>query len=176
MSMAGPSKKQTVDALLERGGTAYAEELGIKLGRATPSALFRLLCAAALYSARIDSSIATEAARNLQRRGWTTAHKLCESTWNQRVKALGDAGYTRYQERTATMLADSSQELLERWDGDLRNLRDEAERPRPPADAPRRRARRTPGGVLARRTPRRLEARRSASACLMRTEPARWRS
>jgi hypothetical protein len=44
------------------------------------------------------------------------------------VRALNDAGYTRYQERTATMLGDLTEHLLERWKGDLRRLRDEAGR------------------------------------------------
>jgi hypothetical protein len=90
--------------------------------------LFRLLCASALMSARISASIATEAARNLGKRGWRTPKKLADSTWEQRVDALNDAGYTRYQERTATMLGDLAEHLLDRWNGDLRRLRDEAER------------------------------------------------
>ena len=120
------SKKAIVEALLERHGRTYAEELGIDLRRNTPSNLFRLLCAALLYSARIDAGIASQAARNLKRRGWTTAAKLADSAWEDRVEALNDAGYTRYQERTATMLGDTAKSLLERYDGDLRKLREEA--------------------------------------------------
>ena len=126
--MAKPSKGKVVAALLELHGRTYAEELGIKLERATPSPLFRLLCASILFSARIDAGIASEAAKALRRRGWTTAEKLAQSTWEQRVKALNEAGYTRYQERTAAMLGDMAETLLERWDGDLRKLREEAER------------------------------------------------
>jgi endonuclease III len=79
-------------------------------------------------SARIGSQIAAEAARNLAKRGWRTPQKLAESTWEQRVKALNEAGYTRYQERTATMLGDLTEHLLERYGGDLRKLRDDAQR------------------------------------------------
>lgn len=123
-----PAKKRIVAALLERHGRTYAEELGINVGKQTPSNLFQLLCASVLFSARIDAEIAAKAARNLKRRGWRTAAKLADSTWRQRVAALNDAGYTRYQERTATMLGDMADTLLERWDGDLRKLRDEADR------------------------------------------------
>lgn len=122
------SRKEIVDRLLERHGETYAGELGIDVPKGTPSALFELLCAAVLYSARIGSQIATEAARNLQRRGWRTARALAASSWDDRVKALNQAGYTRYQERTATMLGDLSQFVQERWNGDLRKLRQEAER------------------------------------------------
>jgi hypothetical protein len=53
---------------------------------------------------------------------------MSESTWEQRVKALNEAGYTRYQEHTATMLGDLTDHLLDRWGGDLRRLREEADR------------------------------------------------
>jgi hypothetical protein len=120
------SKKQIVAVLLERHGRTFADELGIDLRKQTPSSLFQLLCASVLFSARIDASIATEAARNLKRRGWRTAEKLAGSRWRDRVAALNDAGYTRYQERTATMLGEMAETALERWGGDLRRLRDDA--------------------------------------------------
>jgi hypothetical protein len=123
-----PHERDTVRALLDRHGRTFAEELGIDVAKGTPSPLFRLLCAATLMSARIDSAIATQAARNLGERGWRSPGKLAESTWEQRVQALNDAGYTRYQERTATMLGDLTEHLHERWGGDLRRLREAAER------------------------------------------------
>src|SRR5918992_2755128 len=122
------SQKDTARALLDRHGRTFAEELGIDVAKNTPAVLYRLLCAAMLMSARIASQIAVEAARNLARRGWRSPKKLAESTWEQRVRALNDAGYTRYQERTATMLGDLTEHLLDRYGGDLRKLRDEAER------------------------------------------------
>jgi hypothetical protein len=121
------SQKDTARALLDRHGRTFADELGIDVVKGTPSALFRLLCAATLMSARIGSPIAVEAARNLAKRGWRTPRKLAESTWEQRVKALNEAGYARYQERTATMLGDLTELLLARYGGDLRKLREEAE-------------------------------------------------
>jgi hypothetical protein len=43
------------------------------------------------------------------------------------VDALGAGGYRRYDERTATMLGDGARLLTERWGGDLRRLRAEAD-------------------------------------------------
>jgi hypothetical protein len=126
--MARPSRRAIVAALLERHGRTYAEELRIDVAKGTPSPLFRLLCAAILFSARIGSEIAARAADGLRRAGWTTAQKLAGSTWKQRVDVLNDAGYTRYQERTATMLGDMADHLLEEYRGDLRRLRDAADR------------------------------------------------
>src|SRR5918994_83038 len=122
------SQKETADALLERHGRTFADELGIDVAKNTPAPLFRLLCAATLMSARISSQIAVDAARSLAKRGWRSPQKLAGSTWEQRVKALNEAGYTRYQERTATMLGELTEHLLDRYHGDLRELRDEAGR------------------------------------------------
>jgi hypothetical protein len=121
-------QRDTVRALLDRHGRTFAEELGIDVAKNTPSPLYRLLCAAMLMSARIASPIALEAARTLAKRGWRSPRKLAESTWEPRVKALNEAGYARYQERTATMLGDLTEHLLDRYGGDLRKLREKAER------------------------------------------------
>jgi hypothetical protein len=120
-------QKELIRALLDRHGRTYAEELGIDAAKGTPSPLFRLLCAATLMSARIDAGIAVQAARNLARRGWRSPATLAASSWEERVAALNEAGYARYQERTATMLGDLTEHLQERWRGDLRKLRDAAE-------------------------------------------------
>jgi hypothetical protein len=122
------SSGDTARALLDLHGRTFAEELGIDVGKGTPSPLFRLLCASTLMSARIGSQIAVEAARNLAKQGWRSPRKLAESTWEARVEALNAAGYTRYQERTATMLGELTDTLLERYGGDLRRLREEAGR------------------------------------------------
>src|SRR4051794_28472953 len=49
------TQKDTVRALLDRHGRTFADELGIDVAKNTPAALFRLLCAATLMSARISS-------------------------------------------------------------------------------------------------------------------------
>lgn len=126
--MGAPSSKAVVRALLERHGQTYAEELGIRLDRAGPSALFRLLCAALLLSARISADLAVAAARALTDSGWTTPRKLADATWAQRTKVLNRAGYARYDERTSRMLEDAARHLIDAYGGDLRALRDAAGR------------------------------------------------
>ncbi|HYZ79464.1 MAG TPA: hypothetical protein VE596_19045 [Gaiellaceae bacterium] len=126
--MARPSKRRIAEALLERHGRTLAEELGIDVAAGTPSPLFRLLVASILFSARIGHGIAFAAARALAEQGWTTPQKLAQSTWRQRVQVLNRAGYARYDESTSRMLGDTCALLLERYRGDLRRLRDEAER------------------------------------------------
>jgi hypothetical protein len=120
--------ESTVARLLAGHGRTYAEELGLDVARRTPSVLFPLLCASLLYSARISSGIATEAMRGIRRAGWSTSRGLAQSTWRQRVGVLNQAGYARYQERTATMLGRVAEQAEERYRGDLRRLREAAGR------------------------------------------------
>lgn len=116
-------KHRTVGALLDRHGRTYAVEAGITL-RNTPAALFRLLVLSLLLSARISSGIAVAAARAVWTAGWTSPEHLDASRWEERVKVLNGSGYARHDERTATMLADTTGLLIRRYGGDLRRLRD----------------------------------------------------
>jgi endonuclease III len=126
--MAKPSNDRIVAALLDRHGQTYAAELSINLERGTPSVLFRWLCATILLSARINAEAAIQAARALAEQGWTTAEKMAAATWEQRTRTLNRAGYARYDESTSRMLGDTAEMLLEKYQGDLRRLRDAAER------------------------------------------------
>jgi endonuclease III len=126
--MAKPSRSAIERELVDRHGRTYAEELRVNLARGTPSALFKLLVAAILFSARIGAKQGVRAAGALFEQGWTTAGKLAGSTWEERVRVLDRSGYARYDERTATMLGQASELLLERYGGDLRRLREEAGR------------------------------------------------
>jgi endonuclease III len=126
--MARPSKRRIAEALLERHGRTFADELGIDVAAGTPSPLFRLLVASILFSARIGHRLAFAAARALAEQGWTTPQKLADTTWAQRVRVLNRAGYARYDESTSRMLGDTCALLLERYRGDLRRLREQAER------------------------------------------------
>ncbi len=125
--MSAAADKRLAAAVLERHGEMYSAELGVDLARNTPSPLFRWLCASLLMSARISGAI-MRAATALADHGWTTAQKMAESTWRQRVTVLNRAGYARYDESTSRMLGDTAQLLLDQYGGDLRRLRDRAER------------------------------------------------
>lgn len=122
------SRKDVADALLKRHGRTFAGELGIPVEKNTPSPLFRLLCASLLFSARIGANIAVNAAKALADEGWTTPEKMAAATWKERTKTLNESGYARYDKRTSTMLGETSGMLLDRYGGDLRKLREEANR------------------------------------------------
>ncbi len=119
-------QQRVIKELVASYGRTYAEETGIRL-KNTPQPLYRTLVLALLLSARIRASAAVGAARALYEAGMRDPRRMTEATWQQRVDALGRGGYRRYDERTATQLGDGAELLTERWGGDLRRLREEAD-------------------------------------------------
>lgn len=122
------NKHEVVARLLDRFGQTYSAELGIDIAKNTPSPLFMLLCAALMYSTRIRAELASEALRALFAQGWTTPQKMADTTWEERVKVLNENHYARYDESTSSRLGDMAELVLSKYDGDLRKLREAAER------------------------------------------------
>jgi hypothetical protein len=119
-------ERTVLRALLDRAGTTYAEQAGIRLEDA-PAPLYRLLVLAVLLSTRIRADIAVDAARALADAGMGTPQKMRAASWQQRVDALGRASYKRYDESTATALGDGADLLRREYRDDLRALRDRAD-------------------------------------------------
>lgn len=121
-----PPARRIAGTLVEECGRTYAEEAGIRL-KDTPQPLYQLLVLSLLLSARIRASVAVAAARALFGHGMRTPRRMADATWQQRVDALGEGHYRRYDERTATQLGEGAQLVLDTWRGDLRRLREEAD-------------------------------------------------
>ena len=121
--MADPDPSRTCRELLERDGRTYAEEGEVGL-RDEPAPLYRLLVLATLASTRIRAEVAAAAARELWAAGFTTPQRMRDSTWQQRVDALGRGGYRRYDESTATALVEGAEVVRDRWDDDVRTVRE----------------------------------------------------
>lgn len=118
------ARQDVAKALVDRHGRTFAEEAGIRL-KDTPGPLYQLLVLSVLLSARISSDIAVAAASELFKAGYRSPRAMRDASWQERVDALGRGHYRRYDERTATMLGDGADLVLDRWRGDLRRLHDE---------------------------------------------------
>lgn len=125
--MARPNTREIARRLLKLYGRTFAEDLGIRATENEPSPLFCLLISALLFSTRISHNIALKSARILFEHGWMTPESMAASSWEQRVQALDEGGYVRYDERTSTMLGETAQMLIDLYQGDLRKLRAAAE-------------------------------------------------
>ncbi|WP_062993368.1 hypothetical protein [Nocardia anaemiae] len=120
------TQKDVVNALLDRAGSGYAAEAGIKLAD-KPAPLFQLLMLAELLSTRISADIAVAAGKELMSSGYRTPKRVADADWQELVDALGRAHYKRYDESTASRLGAVASRVLDRYGGDLRKLADEAE-------------------------------------------------
>jgi endonuclease III len=121
-------KKSVADELVRDHGQTFAEECGIELREGTAPPFWQLLCASVLYSARISAAIATRAARRLREAGLDTPERMRDSSREERVRLLDEAGYARYDERTAITLGDLAARVSDDYRGDLHRLREEAGR------------------------------------------------
>ncbi|GAA5126929.1 endonuclease [Pseudonocardia adelaidensis] len=119
-------ERNLLQTLLDRAGTTYAEQAGIRL-KDSPAPLYRLLVLSVLLSTRIKADIAVDAARALADAGMGTPEKMRDASWQDRVDALGRASYKRYDESTATALGDGAELLRREYRDDLRRLRDSAD-------------------------------------------------
>lgn len=81
---------------------------------------------AMLTSARISHAIASRSVQALLTNNYHDIKTLSSSSWERRTEVLTEGGYTRYREKTATGLDDLADFVQDRYDGDLNNLRKEA--------------------------------------------------
>lgn len=116
-----------VRRLLHDHGATYCEQAAITL-RDKPRPLFELLVLAMLLAKPISAGIAVAASIELRHLGVRTARGTLNTTWQQRVDALGRAHYKRYDESCATRLEEAARLVIDRWKGDLRRLAAEAGR------------------------------------------------
>jgi endonuclease III len=116
-------REQTVQRLLDVAGRTYAGEAGIRVAD-KPMPLFQLLVLCMLASKPIDAAIAMSAARELFRAGLRTPKAVLASDRKTMIDAFGRAHYVRYDESSATRLADIAEVARGHYSGDLRNLAD----------------------------------------------------
>ena len=84
--------------------------------------LFQLLTLSMLASKPIDATIATRAAREVFRAGLCTPHSVLKADSTDMIRAFGRAHYVRYDESSATRLADIARAIRDEYDGVLRKL------------------------------------------------------
>src|SRR5689334_16008344 len=121
--MARSPDQDLVARLLKIAGTTYAEEAGIRL-RDAPMPLFQLLVLCMLAGKPIDATIAVQAARELFGAGLKTPKSVLATNRQTMIKAFGRAHYARYDESSATRLADIATAVRDEYRGDLRSLAD----------------------------------------------------
>jgi endonuclease III len=104
-----------------------ATDLGIDLSNGADGAVFQWLIACQLFGERISQEIAAKTFAELDKAGYTTPKKLADADWQALVDVLGRGGYRRYDESTARELISIGKYILEKYDGSMTRLRDDAD-------------------------------------------------
>lgn len=112
-----------VRRLLDVAGKTYAAQARIKMSD-KPMPLFQLLVLCMLASKPIDAGIAMAAARELFKAGLRTPKAVLAADRHTMIEAFGRAHYVRYDESSATRLADMAERVRDEYSGDLRQLAD----------------------------------------------------
>ncbi|WP_139977340.1 endonuclease [Nocardioides litoris] len=118
------STRERLTTLCEEHGTTFAEESGLHL-RDQPAPLFQLLVLTSLLSANLDRALGVRAA-DAVRRAHPTSARLREDGEDAVHETLVEARYLR-KRQTARQLVALADEVEDRWDGDLRRLRDDVD-------------------------------------------------
>ncbi len=114
-------RRELVRRLLKVAGTTYAAEAGVRLND-KPMPLFQLLVLCMLASKPIDAAIAMQAGHELFKAGLRTPKAVLAADRRTVISAFGRAHYVRYDESSATRLADIAERVRDEYSGDLREL------------------------------------------------------
>lgn len=107
-------------------GGRFSLYLGIDLTEKEEREIFRWLLASSLLGAPIREGTAVKAFKAIDREA-SSPQEVIKLGWDRIVELLDISGYTRYDFKTADKLIEMSNNLIERYNGSLNRLHDEAE-------------------------------------------------
>ena len=98
-------------------------DLGFEVLHRDEASLFKWFLASFLFGNRISQAVAADTWRVIvEVHGRDTPGKLCECSHAQLVRMLGEGGYRRYDESTATRLSLLCRALVDGYDGRMLRL------------------------------------------------------
>lgn len=105
----------------------YSEELGIKLEERDDDEIFKWFLASILLGARISETIAKNTYRVFEKYNLLTPRGIIDAGWGFLVNpVMREGGYVRYDEKTSAQILRNCKFLLEKYDGSLNKLHENA--------------------------------------------------
>jgi endonuclease III len=105
----------------------HSEQLGIELKRRTDGEYFKWFLASLLFGQRISGKIAARTYRAFRDHGLVDPRSILEAGHAFLVDpVMREGGYVRYDESKSSQILRNCQTLLDRYDGSLTALHDEA--------------------------------------------------
>jgi hypothetical protein len=119
-------KREKLEALIENFGMKYSEILNIDLSDAKEEEIFKWFLASMLFGAPITENSVIKTFACFQKYNILTPDKILRTGWDGLVKILDEGSYARYDFKTADKLLEVMRNLMERYDGSLTILYNEA--------------------------------------------------
>ncbi|MGQ9759467.1 MAG: hypothetical protein ACUVQ5_02700 [Candidatus Methanomethylicaceae archaeon] len=121
------TRRGEIDVLkfVKEMGKPYSETLSIRLEEGDREC-FKWFLAAFLYAKPIREESATKTYKLFEEYGLSDPESILKAGWDRIVEVLDEGGYTRYDFSTADRLLEICRNLLERYNGSLKELHDRA--------------------------------------------------
>ena len=127
--MAPELKRESLEVLVENFGMKYSEILGIDLESGREDEIFRWFLASILFGAPITEAAAIKTYKCFQKYNVLTPKRILETGWDGLVRILDEGSYTRYDFKTADKLLMVMRNFMEKYDGKLTKIHEEASSP-----------------------------------------------
>lgn len=113
-------------AFVENFGQKYSEILGINLADGRDEEVFKWLLSSILFGAPITETSVMKTYKCFQKHGVLTPKRILDTGWDGLVKVLDEGGYTHYDFKTSDKLLGVMQNFMEKYNGSLSKLHEEA--------------------------------------------------
>ncbi|MEM3580248.1 MAG: hypothetical protein QXH40_01215 [Candidatus Bathyarchaeia archaeon] len=119
-------KKEDLKVFVEGFGHRYSGILGIDLKSRREEEIFKWFLTSVLFGAPITETSVIKTYKCFEKRGVLTPQKILETGWDGLVQILDEGSYTRYDFKTADKLLEVMRNLIEKYDGKLTTIYEEA--------------------------------------------------
>jgi hypothetical protein len=119
-------KQETLKLLVENFGQKYSEILGIDLSRGRDEEIFKWFLAAVLFGAPITEQSVIKTYNCFAKHDVLSPKRILKTGWDGLVRILDEGSYTRYDFKTADKLLEVMRNIVEKYDGSLTLLHDQA--------------------------------------------------
>jgi len=119
-------KRESLRILVENLGQKYSEILGINLSEGKNEEVLKWFLASVLFGAPITEKSVIKTYKCFQKHNDLTPKRILKTGWDGLVKILDEGSYTRYDFKTADKLLEVMQNLIEKYNGSLTLLYNEA--------------------------------------------------
>ncbi len=119
-------KGESLKTFVENFGHKYSEILGINLSDGKDEEIFKWFLASILFGAPITETSVIKTYECFQKHDVLTPKRILETGWDGLVRILDEGSYTRYDFKTADKLLEVMRSLIEKHNGSLNIIHDEA--------------------------------------------------